>query len=322
MTDPPEPLTDEYLSASLDGEATSPEGEASAPDDASARPAVDRIASDPAAAARHEQLREAARVIGRDVAPLADEVVDDLVTEALASADQDQDDNADPDPEDVAVPVRTGRRRSGPPLWSVAAALVVLVALGLSLIYRGTSGDRHGETATTASTQPATATESAASPTSSVSGSKARSKSNTTDGAATNFDAVNPDATGPQLSGSGSSPVPQAKQVAPKGPVLDLGEYASKDALRQATRKGFPKALPLRHSVQVSLAQVVRCAGLIDNSPLPVRQRITQAAATVDGTAVLVYQYKATPSSSGAPRTLIVTMGPAACDPELVFFQS
>lgn len=109
--DPHPTISDEDLSATIDGQA-----------DEAIEAAV---AADPAATARRDELAAAASALRALPAPeLHQATIDDLVTTALDAP---------------VAPARPARGR-GPSPWLVAAVLVVLVAVGLGLIWNGTHG--------------------------------------------------------------------------------------------------------------------------------------------------------------------------------------
>ena len=108
MNDPLSPLSDEDLSAVIDGEAS---------------PAViARVEADPRAQARLTALREAiARLQAEPAAPLDQKTVDRLITRALSPA-----------PDGLSSPPSRAGRRT-PPSWLVAAVVLACMAIGLGL---------------------------------------------------------------------------------------------------------------------------------------------------------------------------------------------
>lgn len=127
MTDPRPPLTDDDLSAILDGEAGA---------DVTAR-----FQSDPAARDRFARLQEAREAVRQSIVPpLAPSVVDQLVARALdAGLGTATGPAAPPPPGVIAFPPRPSR--SGPPRWLVAAVVVALVGIGVALVWSGTHQD-------------------------------------------------------------------------------------------------------------------------------------------------------------------------------------
>ncbi len=109
MNDPLPPLSDEDLSAVIDGEA--------------GPGLLARVEADPRAQARLVTLRRAiAGLQGDPVIPLDQATVDQLIARALAPAAA----------EVTALPPRASRRT--PPSWLVAAAVVACMAIGLGLV--------------------------------------------------------------------------------------------------------------------------------------------------------------------------------------------
>lgn len=126
------PLSDEELSAVIDGEA----------DDA----VLDRLGRDEQAQARLQELREASHLIGASVIePPSAEIVDRLVDRALEAA------NA-PDAPIAPLGSSSGRAATGPPRLLVAAVVVVLAAIGLGLVWSGTRVDRDDAAVTSSAT--------------------------------------------------------------------------------------------------------------------------------------------------------------------------
>lgn len=126
MNDPLPPLSDEDLSAVIDGEA--------GPD------LLARVEADPRAQARLATLRQPiAELQGDPVIPLDQATVDQLIARALSPADA----------EVTTLPPRASRRT--PPRWLVAAAVVTCMAIGLGLVLSDRSNS--GTTTLTASGQ-------------------------------------------------------------------------------------------------------------------------------------------------------------------------
>ena len=287
MTDPHEPCDDELLSADLDGAADSAERA--------------RIVGDPQARARQDQLRAAAALVGQSVEPLPGPTVDTLIARALDAAG-----SAD----DVGpIPLRppTGRRRRLPPPWSVAATILILVVVGLSLVWRGRAAP-HATTAARTARAPASAAASGA-PSAAPSSSAA---------------------------GSSASTAPQSldrQSLSATGATTDLGSFSNDVALRTALRNGLPRpagASAAGAPPAIAPTAVSRCATVIENTGLPVAQRLQVAVARVAGQPLIVFEYRASaaatpttgappPGSSGVVRTLIAVVDPATCKPRVLF---
>ncbi len=314
MTDPTlPPLSDDDLSAALDGQVT-PDVQA-------------RIDADPAARVRLEQLRSAARLIGAEpVAPLPAATVDDLIGRALAAAD----DPATGDPAgsgpagDVVflAPPTSGRR--GVPTWLVAAAVVVLVLAGLGLVFTGrdTGGDAAFEQVGASINDSGSgggSAESTADETESSAeeppphGARPGSSANPNDSAdAPDGDGATPDPSTPD------DPTRSADQP------LDLGTFASADDLREALATALPTTpvgasayadgdAPTDEAVERCGTQMQTVLDLDDAA------RAT-GFALVDGEPVIVYEYETDALDDGTPTTLVAAVGPASCD-EVVIFQ-
>lgn len=294
MNDPSLPLTDDELSAHLDGEG--------GPDLAA------RIADDPVATARLEALRAAAGAVrGATVPPLRADVVDDLLAGALAASGSAADGPSDP-AEHVVAPL-AGRRRTGQP-WLVAAVVLVLMAVGLGLVWSGTRGGGTDDTASSAGIAERQLDES------------------TTESAA---DGDSSAAEGGDAAGGSASPTTAAAEPGlgsdgEAAALPDLGPFETPEALRTSLADAFPDAAPTTDAT-ITTSSVDRCAGLL-REVLPVEGDPTHVGVARVGTeTVLVYEFTATadPGSTsttvaGAPATTLTTaVRPAACDPLFVF---
>ncbi|MCB0978425.1 MAG: hypothetical protein KDB02_13305 [Acidimicrobiales bacterium] len=128
MTEFPSPLTDEEISAAIDGEA---------------EPSVQRrLQDDPVAAARARSLSAARDIVSTTPVPSLDApTIDTLVNTALERADDPTavDDSAVSTPTPLSP--RATRVRNLPPNWAVAAVVAVLVAIGVGLVWSGRDDD-------------------------------------------------------------------------------------------------------------------------------------------------------------------------------------
>ncbi|HWJ60692.1 MAG TPA: hypothetical protein VNS19_01885 [Acidimicrobiales bacterium] len=297
MTDP-HPLTDDDLSLALDGEADAQ--------------LLARIDADPAAQARLEELRAAAQLSGAPVPPLDDDVVDDLIARAIDTP---------------VAPVVTGTRRSSRRAapWLVAASVVLLMAVGLSLVWAGRSSDDDQASAARDATEAAADTSGAGSAADSSFSESADTGSAAADGVA---------------GGHGSPTTVAPSTSSASVPLLYLGSYASGDDLRAATADSFTDAWkdngeltfddPDTESDRTqgrsmadppSSASVDRCADQLQITLSMEGAPVQSGYATVDGKDVLVYEF-ATASAKDADRetTLVAAVGADACD-EVVFFE-
>jgi hypothetical protein len=311
MTDPSTPIPDEDLSAHLDG-AAGPELAA-------------RIAADPAAAARLEALRHAAQVLAdTPVAPLAPAAVDQLVSRALGALDDGAPTDArgaavpvaarfsaappTPDgeppidgaaPPDTPKPARQGRRL--PPTWLVAAAVALVVALGIGLVVTGR--DRGGNDQASRSGTEVEAGARTPTPPSSRSSDAATAAPKSDHGMA-----------------SGAAPSTTQGLAFGPGRVVDLGAFVSPDALRSALAPGFPAASALASPSGVpATAALQRCGTQVAVTLNLKGEPIHVGYATVTGHQVLVYEYPSTSYANKAPTTLVAAVGNQACDPVLTF---
>lgn len=297
----PPPVSDEDVSAVLDGEA----------DDALAervrREAPDRL-----------QAVEAARrlVAEARVEPLAPSVVDDLVAAALAGAQTDGDDaGADADEAGdaahelaadhddggvVAIPAprRPARRL---PAALVAAAVIALLVVGLGLIRRGLDSSDEDTAARFDKVGSSITADEAGGK---AAGAEASSASDLAADASTTTVAL-PGLTEPATAASPPDPVT----------VTYLGTFPDADALRRALAQGPPAAAErgvARAAVDRCQQQVATVLSLED-PPLSVGQ------AVVGGRSVLVYTYAYSVADDPTVTRLVSAVGQDACDPVLTF---
>jgi hypothetical protein len=304
MTDPTAP-TDDELSLALDGTADAE--------------LLARIDASPEAQARLDDLRAASALVSTPVAPLDADTVDDLVATALDTP--------------VAPPrvARRGRRAATP--WLVAASVVILMAVGLSLVWagRGSDDDQASASRTGAASQTADDSPEADSAFSeSADGSAAAGK---TLGST------------PSVPGGHGTETTIASQSGTDLPVLYLGSFASADRLRSATATSFADALKASEAApnfgstptttggdeQASTTQrsdgtapsdasLDRCAEQLQVTLSLKAGPLQRGYATVDDQTVLVYEFAATSARDGKDTTLVAAVGAEACD-EVVLFE-
>lgn len=298
MTDHPTP-TDDDLSLALDGEAD-PE-------------LLARIEADPDATARLDAMRAAAGQVATPVEPLDGATVGALITTALDT------------------PIAPERRASGGPRratpWLVAASVIVLMAIGLSLVWagRGTEEDQAGASRTAADAE--------ASQELGEGGDGAAESSFSESGSG---NAADEPATAPGSGGHSSATTIAANPTAGL-PVSFLGDYASGADLREATAASFAEALSssgssatfdspdpqnrnTRTPTAPSEASVDRCAQQLQVALSLKTNPIQVGYATVDDRDVLVYEFATTSVADGSETTLVAAVGKDACD-EVVLFE-
>ncbi|MEO6629221.1 MAG: hypothetical protein ABIP03_11715 [Aquihabitans sp.] len=291
MTEPTPPLDDD-LSALLDNEA--------APQVAAA------VEEDPASQARLAEFRRVREAVASmAVAPLADHVVDHLVATALAAADE-----GDPSTSDgpaLIGPIaslddqRTAKRQQ--PGWLVAAAVVALVAIGLGLVWSGTRDtgqtkfDAVGARVNDTTENPSALDSAAGSAAPQGEASKGAIPS-TTSGATAD--------TGTSASGPAA--------------LIDLGTFATTDALRADLKDSFPTSPPLSPTASAAFDSTTahRCSDQakalfsLDTEPS------ARGAAVVAGQRVVVFEFAYTTDDARAT-TLVVATTPDVCQPVLTF---
>lgn len=284
MTDTNAPLTDEELSAILDGQA-----------DASVR---ERLASDPAGQARFDALRNARDLLaGEPVVPLSSTTVDSLVARAIAEGT-----GATHRTDDVVTPLAPrARRRSGPPMWAVAAVVAVMVAIGLGLVWSGVDDGSNGGGGELAGPSP-----TASQPT--------EGDRSSPDEDSERRDAAPSDTAEPTLQPNEGVPAP----------IIDLGTFDSTEDLRTALADSIPNTGQLADpDIAPSTASVNRCADQVATlmqSEVATSQPDRKAFARVDGQNVLAYEFALAEPADGYT-SLISVVDPATCDPAFTFMR-
>ncbi len=306
------PLDDLDLSAVLDGEA----------DEA----VLERLSADPAAQARLGQI-EAVRALVATAPvpePSADQV-DALVATAIAAADIDPTSGAHGAPNDTrsgaehltgTTPVPASRRSRAVPPWLVAAAVVVLVALGLSLVWMGRDADTQ-----VAFDQVGASIDSQA--TSGADAGASRNESFDDDAEAPDTAAAEmaPDALLEDApSGAPTTTGPRSGADVPT--LVHLGEFSDVDALREHLREGFPAdpsdgSLP-ETGIEDDLAAAFRCLGKVDGLFEPAGDPTDVGLAIVDGQPNVVYDLPYV-TDEGRETTLVIAVDEVSCIPVLAF---
>jgi hypothetical protein len=102
--------------------------------------------------------------------------------------------------------------------------------------------------------------------------------------------------------------------------VLDLGTFASPDALRSSLAAGFPAAsAPLPSGGVPATAALQRCGTQVAVTLNLKGEPLHVGYGTVAGRQVLVYEYPSTSYADKAPTTLVAAVGTQACDPVITF---
>lgn len=296
MTDPTTP-TDDDLSLALDGAADAE--------------LLARIEASPGAQARLGELRAAAALVSTPVEPLDGDTVDDLVAAALDAP--------------VAPLVRSSSRGNRRTPWLVAASVIVLMAVGLTLVWagRGTEDDQASADRTSAESVQKSDGEADSSFAESSDGGGSAAESS------------------PLPGGHGApTTVPPATANTVDLPVSYLGSYPDGDALREATATSFADALRASDSTAAydssgrgsgqeqsramakvpSDASVDRCAEQLQITLSLKAGPIQTGYATVDDQPALVYEFAATSARNGKETTLVAAVGADACN-EIVLFE-
>lgn len=305
MTDPRPPLTDQDISAVLDGEADTD--------------TVERVHADPAAGARLDAFRAVSQgVAARPVDPLPTDTVDQLIGSALAEAGAPSTPTDDPDAASTerVTPLAPppGRKGTPVPRWLVAAAVVVLVAVGLGLVWSGTRGGDDGDLAssTAQTTTPSALNDQAGEGTASQ-GRAAPDAGGSAD--AESPEAAVPGATTPTTSGSGDG-LPDFGTL----PIIDLGRSADLDALQESLADRFPiDRATVAADERPAPESLARCATLmmqvfeLDTGPRAV------GLAQLGSRTLVVYEFEAPSVRDGRPTTFVTANDPDSCDAALSF---
>ncbi|MCB0957915.1 MAG: hypothetical protein KDB04_00115 [Acidimicrobiales bacterium] len=282
MTTPPTPFSDEELSASIDGELDADRAAA--------------IAADPHARARRDELAAVAALVAAPVAPLPAEAVDQLIAVAL-------------DP--PAAPPAPARRIRGPQPWLVAAAVVVLVAVGLALVW---SGRNDGEQASFTTVGASIADGGGSSATEADGAGDVAADVGAESSSTERGDANAPTTTAP--------PLTTATTLAPGGTAaaLPLGTFASGDEMRAALAEAFPAtATPVEGVEAPPAAAFERCASQLQVTLDLDTDPTHTGYASVAGQVALVYEFATPGFDDGQPTTLVAAVGRDACDPIAIF---
>lgn len=306
MTTPP--LTDEDLSAVIDGEADAP--------------LVARVDADPAAQQRLQAMRAAAEALRATPVPGLDpSTIDSLIGRAISEGAQPEPTASNDAGSATVTPLAPPRSASGTgPRWLAAAAIVVLVAVGLALVWTGTRGSEED-------TAAVTSTEASADQGAGRAG-EGSGPADPDDGVATE-DSASEDS-------AGEAPQPgDTPEAVPPGPVgsdpftpgdpggvPSLGSFDTITDLREALRDDFPSGAPSSTDIAQDQALVDRCDLLMQEVfSLPADARAV-GVAEVDGEDLLVYEYDAPSQRDGSPTTFVTANEPDSCDALLSFERS
>jgi hypothetical protein len=288
MTSTPSPLDDDLLSSVLDGDA-----------DAAT---VARIAADPSASSRLSQLHDAQGMLAASsVPPLGDDVITAMIDSAVQTTSEHDDQEPD---RDGVVPIPSSR--TGPvPGWLVAAVVLILMGIGLTLVYTGRD---QAEVAFNAVG-------------SSIGTSDDGSGDLADRGEAS---AVAPDAAAPaesEAAGAEATTTASAgSETSDDVPVLvPLGDFTDSDALRVHLRDGFPQpdeSTP--PSSEADLDAAFRCLGKVDAMFNTDGDPVNVGLATVAGDRTVVYELPYE-TDDGTATTLVLAVGELSCIPVLGF---
>lgn len=305
MTTTPPPFDDLDLSAVLDGDA----------DPALAA----RIAADPEAQVELDRRRTARDLLAAATVPaLADRTVDRLVAAALHAGEAGSPVGAEAGPDDLdhaEVMAPLTRRRSQPaPAWLVAAAVLMLMGIGLTLVYTGRD-DPELALDTVSSSNIATDTDGAAATAADAANEEAATQP---DAAVAESPAELPDPAPPDDSSASTTAAPSDR-----APVLILlGAFEDADALRVHLHDGFPSAADgtgvTSTATETDVDAAFRCLGKIDTMFGTGSDPVHVGLATVADEATVVYELPYQ-TDGGRDTTLVVAVGELTCIPSLSF---
>lgn len=274
------PFSDDELSAALDGELD-PE-------------ALVRLEADPEASARLASLRAAADAVGSPVPPLEDDTVDRMITAAL-------DEPAAP-PRPAAAP---GRGR-----WLVAAAVILLMAAGLTLVWAGRD-DGSGESAAADRTDQAEPEAADAPPTTVATAEELA-------------------ADGSTAFSTGSGEAGLAPTAGAAGGPVDLGAFDSSAALRSAVATAWSASTTTadanstkaesRSMAPPDELQIQRCGDQAAVIFAVTTDPTRVGYATVGDAPTLVYEFTGVEVEDGQPASnLVIATDVDTCTPLLSF---
>ncbi len=262
---------DELVTAVLDGEATEAE--------------VDRVRSDPALAARLEQFRQAAAALADPPPPLPDDQRRAVLEGALAAGRDAGEGPQAPKPVGPIAPRRS--RRHVPPAFLVAAAVIVMVAVGLALVLNGRGEQNRDSRASSKATSSDTFSQASGD-------SQAKAGSGTADKTA-----AAQGGEGPHAGGTQQAPTSAAGEGRPALPYL--GTFTNADQLRSALGALDPTTLrptepstPPDASGSYTQAQLQRCAQIPRGYEQQLGQPFAYAYANVNGDSVVVISFPLT----------------------------
>lgn len=286
MTDPLTPLSDEDLSAALDGMAT---------------PDVDaRIQADPAARARLEHLKAASSAVAQDPPAILDPaVIDALVAQAIERGTAPASETAG-----VVTPLAPRRRTAaGTQRWLVAAAVVVLMAIGLGFVYSGTHSDDTQDAGVALEDGRAASQDDSPSPEPQVSSSAEQGE----DSAETPPDHGAPGQPNQAVPDDPSDETSPDSDAQAPAELTELGTFDDKDALRTELRAGFPQDAQLAEGMRPTEANVTRCNNFIQTVLVDLSLSTDPDAvgqATVADKTYLVYEYAIDGGTEGRSKLL------------------
>lgn len=279
MTDETRPVSDEDVSSVVDGLAD---------DDTAARVRAQ-------AGARLTAFEDSRRLVGEaGVAPLPADIVDELVANAVAAlTDEAKDDVSST--ESITTPQQPvrDRARTAVPAWLVAAAVVVMMAIGITLIGTGRNNETASKFTTVGSSISADDSRAAEESAASAPSADAGAAATTTVAGAT------------------------AGSVSDATSVTELGDFADPDALRVALRVGFGALdAPSR---ELPTVVVERCQSQAEVTLALTGDPTNVGVATVAKREVLVYVYPYQVDDHPDVTQIVVARGRDACDPVLTF---
>lgn len=307
MTSDRPPLDDLDLSAVLDGDAS---------DDVLAR-----LAGEPGARDRLERLRAAqAALAGASVEPLPERTVDSLVATALTAGDlpaeastESHEGSDGGSTDDAIVAPLPSRRRKPPPPWAVAAVVIALVAIGLTLVWGGLDDDGDEDLALRTADSSMTYED--------AEGAGERESDDPAPEAETSAPSSEADdaaAGSSHFDGEVTTTVPGPGVDASEPQVVALGEFADADALRVHLRDAFPTDPIDSARGDDVLTAAARCVGKLDGLFGASGDPTIVGSATVAGEAVVAYELPFR-TDDGRDTTLVMAVGEATCIPVLSF---
>ncbi len=179
-----------------------------------------------------------------------------------------------------SLPPRVSRQT--PPSWLIAAVVLACMAIGLGLVWSGRSNS--GSATLTAATQKSSSSA-----------------------------ALENDASLPSAPHDLPTTIPGALGGRQASGVIELGAFATSDALRVSLKERFPTESPAANAVAVTNLQVNRCQAQVQNILDITAAPAHVGHAVVARDPVLVYEFPASSVTGSTPVPLVAAVAVDTC---------